>query len=253
MRDDFLRHARYNRTVARPKSTVRLIELAHALDIAPSKLIALADAGYLNVYRPKKRDPNSPRYSPTLTAKANPETLLRVIDRGSIVLWLSSLDRTLPTPGFDVHVEKEIMRIAKLEEPFRTEQALRMVLRWSDAEKVVTAIRLAKEPDVEFLWAQIRATRLRMRLNALAALDHDKRSRGGKQAHANRRKWKAYRTAVEEAEKKKSQAQNQARSQSQSHPASVQSLQVSPAESARTLPRLASGSETRPPQHPVRH
>lgn len=64
------------------------------------------------------------------------------ISRRRIMMWLMNLElgdctRQLP---FDKTLELEVRRIAKLREPMRTEQALRLLLRFRDADEILRGL-----------------------------------------------------------------------------------------------------------------
>ena len=122
--------------------TVSLSRLAQTLDIAPDKIKALADAGYLCTTRGK--------FGQRLIVKVSPPERLppRVVDRISVALWLLGLDKGRYQPCFSQSIETEIMRIARLKEPMRTEQSIRMILRYRDAEELVATLAKARAGDV---------------------------------------------------------------------------------------------------------
>ena len=122
--------------------TVSLSRLAQTLDIAPDKIKALADAGYLCTTKGK--------FGQRLIVKVSPPERLppRVVDRISVALWLLGLDKGRYQPCFSQSIETEIMRIARLKEPMRTEQSIRMILRYRDAEELVATLAKARAGDV---------------------------------------------------------------------------------------------------------
>lgn len=94
-------------------------------------------------------------------------------DRISLLLWLLGLDTpdVRKYPPFHKHLEEEIERIAKLEEPYRTEIALRLALRYRDAEQIAEVITKAKIKDVETLERKNRAAALKGKITKLARLE----------------------------------------------------------------------------------
>jgi hypothetical protein len=123
---------------------VSVRRLADALDIPVNRIRALVDAGYLCTV------PNQANRGGYRIVKSNPPDKIpeRVVDRASVMLWLAGMDKGRTVPVFNIYIEKEIMRIAKLDEPFRTEQALKMLLRYRDAETIVEAVSKARSGDV---------------------------------------------------------------------------------------------------------
>ena len=129
------------------------------------------------------------RVHPKLGYILNPDSTMRLmrviqvmnhpypIDRISILLWMTGLDDPDPRkmPRFSEQLEKEIMRITRLPDPMRTEQAVRMVLRWRDAEAVAKVLVSASKEDVEqqAKWHQDRKEkdRLQGQMMRLAGLE----------------------------------------------------------------------------------
>ena len=92
------------------------------------------------------------RHGNYLIAKVNtpPEYMpFRLVDRISVALWLMGIEPIKYYPSFSLHIEKEIMRIKSLDEPQRTEQAVRILRRYVDAETLVKAAAKMQSPDAE--------------------------------------------------------------------------------------------------------
>lgn len=64
-------------------------------------------------------------------------------------MWILGLDQGKYYPSFSLNLEKEIMRIRYLDEPQRTEQAVRILRRYVDAETLVKAAAKIRKPDIE--------------------------------------------------------------------------------------------------------
>lgn len=66
----------------------------------------------------------------------------RHVDRISMLLWLCGLDTPNPmqSPMFDVVMEREARRVAKLPEPARTDAALLLLGRYRDAVEIADAL-----------------------------------------------------------------------------------------------------------------
>ena len=171
MRNDFLCHSvsiiLYTIIMAKVPSsgfTVSLSRLAQALDIAPDKIKALADAGYLCTTRGK--------FGQRLIVKVSPPERLppRVVDRISVALWLLGLNQGKYQPCFNKNIEMEIMRINRLKEPMRTEQAIRMILRYRDAEELVATLAKARAGDVASVRIKTLSRGYKMRMARIAGI-----------------------------------------------------------------------------------
>jgi len=152
--------------------------LAKSLMIPHTSILALVDAGYL---RAVPFENGSYGY---WIVKGEPPS--RVIDRMGLALWMLDMDseqskvketdrvkmgaRKNPLPRFSANIEKEIMRIVKLPEPVRTEQALRMILRFRDAEDLVVALAKAKADDIARIEKEKLSRRYRYKMNLKARL-----------------------------------------------------------------------------------
>lgn len=66
----------------------------------------------------------------------------QAVDRISMLLWLTGMDSPDPrrAPAFDVHMEKEARRVAKLPEPARTDAALLLLSRYRNAVEIADAL-----------------------------------------------------------------------------------------------------------------
>ena len=140
--------------------------LAAALDIPVNRIRALVDAGYLCIV-------NSCDGKSYRIVKSNPPDKIpaRIVDRASIMLWLAGMDKSRMIPVFNVYIEKEIMRIARLQEPFKTEQAIRMLLRYRDAEEIVKAVSKARAGDVAAVEIERLSARYKRQLAKMSGLE----------------------------------------------------------------------------------
>lgn len=150
------------------RNTTTPSNLAKALDIPVNRILALADAGWLCIVK-------GPGYK--RVAKADPfKTKIRIVDRASILLWLTGNDQTIPV--FNTYIEKEIMRIARLPEPMKTEQAIRLLLRYRDAETLAAAVLRAGSAGVESIQRLRESERLKSRARYLAGIANGRPRRG---------------------------------------------------------------------------
>ena len=133
-----------------PPIAVKIVDLARALDIPADRIRALIDHGYLCTVKNGRRKRNDSIIDTELVLKSNPPSSIPqpIVDRQNVMLWLMGLDDPRGYPRFNKHMEMEIHRIAKLPDPVRTEQALRLLLRYRDAESIVTAIAKMRAEDV---------------------------------------------------------------------------------------------------------
>jgi hypothetical protein len=145
--------------------TVTPLDLSEALDIPIDRIQALADAGYL--LKIPYKNGNGYRI-----AKSNPPKDLppRIVDRISIALWLLGIDRGKYQPIFSLYIEREIMRIAKLPLIQRTEQAVKLIRRYRDAEEIVSAVSRIRAGDAAAIEIQIRSEKYKHRLARLAGI-----------------------------------------------------------------------------------
>ena len=151
------------------QNTVTIGDLADAVGVRPEVIQALADAGYLctvpvegpcSVYdRIAKGQPG--KYPPTM---------IRVVDRASILLWLLDLDRGVRVPEFNVYIETELIRIARLPEPARTEQSLRVLLRYRDAEVIMQSVARIRAEDMAAVLIQRKSKQHKRKLEKLMGL-----------------------------------------------------------------------------------
>ena len=104
----------------------------------------------------------------------------RPMDRVSMMLWLMGMDSidTREMPRFEVENERELIRIARLDDPMRTEQAIRFLLRWRDAETIVQAIERMQVDDVRAVDRKVAAEKLRHKAGMLAGIINDGVGRG---------------------------------------------------------------------------
>ncbi len=86
------------------------------------------------------------------------------------MLWLLGIDNKY-IPVFNFHIEKELMRIAALDEPMRTEQALKMLLRYRDAETIVKAVAKIRSGDVAAVEIQRLNYKYKRKMEKLAGVD----------------------------------------------------------------------------------
>lgn len=66
----------------------------------------------------------------------------RVVDRVSMLIWLTGMDSVDPrrSPEFSLVMEREAKRVAKLPEPARTDAALLLLGRYRDAVEIADAL-----------------------------------------------------------------------------------------------------------------
>jgi hypothetical protein len=151
--------------------TVTVAELAHAIDVPASKIRLLMDAGYLCAIPVVTAE--GARYQKI--AKGSPgkpvPLLVRVVDRVSILLWLLDIDLGKRVPAFNKYIEMEIMRIAKLPDPIKTEQAVRLLLRYRDAETLAAAIMRAGAAGIENVERLRKNKKLKRAIRRLAGIE----------------------------------------------------------------------------------
>jgi len=150
--------------------TVSPYRLAAALDIPVDRILALADAGYLCLVGRKDRQLRLDSDRVVKFPLPERPIPIRVVDRISIILWLLGLDEGSTFPCFDKRVEMEIMRIGRLKEPMRTEQAIRMILRYRDAEELVATLAKARAGDVASVRIKTLSRGYKMKMARLAGL-----------------------------------------------------------------------------------
>jgi len=94
------------------------------------------------------------------------------IDRVGMMFWLAGLESPDPhkMPAFNKRAEMELIRIAKLREPMRTEQAMRFVLRWRDAETIAKSILGASVDQVIAADRQRKAAWLKNRVEGIVGV-----------------------------------------------------------------------------------
>jgi hypothetical protein len=161
--------------------TVAPSELARSLSIPLDRIMALADAGYLcKVPCPAKYGVGYRIAKSSLPKDLPP----RVIDRISIALWLLGLDQGRYQPVFNFYIEREIMRIAKLPLIQRTEQAVKLIRRYRDAEEIVSAVSRIRAGDAAAIEIQIRSEKYKRRLALLAGISDRRTARGTVQVPA---------------------------------------------------------------------
>ena len=153
--------------VVSSKFTVTVANLARQLKVHTNVIRAMVDAGYLCTI--KMKDTTWPGYR---IVKSNPPSRIppRIIDRASVMLWLLGIDNKY-IPVFNFHIEKELMRIAALDEPMRTEQALKMLLRYRDAETIVKAVAKIRSGDVAAVEIQRLNHKYKRKMEKLAGVD----------------------------------------------------------------------------------
>src|SRR5208337_973338 len=160
--------------------TVTPAALAEAFEIPVNRILALADAGYLcTVHYPKHPRDNYP------VSIIRPPA--QIVGRSAIMAWLTGLDEGLGSdhrrrdgrriPVFSRYVEREIMRIAKMPEPVRTEQAIRLALRYRDAETLAEVLMKASAATIENIARLRKNEKLKHRLRIIAGLELSKQSR----------------------------------------------------------------------------
>jgi len=148
-----------------PRFAVTVATLARQLNVHTNVIRAMVSAGYLCTIP----SASWPGYR---VLKSNPPSKIpdRIIDRASVVLWLMGIDDKY-MPVFNRHIELEIHRIAKLPEPQRTEQALKMVLRYRDAETIVKAVSKMRSGDVAAVEIQRLSENYKRKMERLAGID----------------------------------------------------------------------------------
>lgn len=145
------------------KKTVSPASMARSLGIPLDAVLNLCRAGYLCTV--KSRSGMGFRIVRSFPLDKLPPW---IVDRMSVVLWMIGLDDHARMPMFNKRIEMEIMRIARLPDPARTEQAVRLVLRYRDAEEVAKAILKARDGDVIQADMEQKAYRYKYRIAALA-------------------------------------------------------------------------------------
>src|SRR5208337_4993021 len=167
--------------------TVTPAALAEAFEIPVNRILALADAGYLcTVHYPKHTRDNYP------VSIIRPPA--QIVGRSAIMAWLTGLDEGLGSdhrrrdgrriPVFSRYVEREIMRIAAMPEPVRTEQAIRLALRYRDAEILAEVLMKASAATIENIARLRKNEKLKHRLRIIAGLELSKQSRQAQEAQA---------------------------------------------------------------------
>ena len=132
-----------------PRFLISPSKLASTLDIPVARIHALANAGYLCKVPCRDLFRKGDDYYHIVRSRPLPKNLpVRVVDRASILLWLMGLDVGRTFPVFDIYIEMELQRIAKLPMIQRTEQAIKMLRRYRDAEEIVAALAKAGSNNV---------------------------------------------------------------------------------------------------------
>lgn len=102
-----------------------------------------------------------PRHDTTLGYYVNPGEAYRLLmsmradkfrlapDRVSMMLWLCGLPpvNAGEIPPYDIVMQREAMRVARLKEPQRTERAIRLLLRYRDGKQIRDALVSAVENE----------------------------------------------------------------------------------------------------------
>lgn len=172
---------------------VPIPEFIKALDLTLPQLRVLVEGGYLiiapretgttldwSTWQVRAIDPIS---SATIH---NPITRLKLrqrlkearkrppISRRRILMWLMNLemgDGTKPLP-FNRMLELEVRRIAKLKDPMRTEQAVRLLNRFRDAEAIVYGMHHAGEQMTKATIEKMEVASIMRRLVKASGLEH---------------------------------------------------------------------------------
>jgi hypothetical protein len=172
----------YNRWIVPASTLITADNLAKALHIPVDRIHALIDAGYICGF------PIDKSKKIIKVVKSNPPEDIpdRVVDRISIVLWMLGLDKGYQ-PNFSLHVERRIMRIAKLPVVQRTEQAVKLIRRYRDAEAIVEAVSLARAGDVAMVEIKRQSAKHKLKMAILAGIDARSQDRAQAQAQAQAR------------------------------------------------------------------
>lgn len=151
------------------QNTVTISELADAVGVRGEVIEALADAGYLCAIPIEGPSGVYNRIAKGQPGK-HPPTMIRVIDRASILLWLLDLDRGARVPEFNKYIEVELIRISRLPDPQRTEQSLRLLLRYRDAEVIMQSVARIRAGDMATVLIQQQSKKHKRKLEKLMGL-----------------------------------------------------------------------------------
>ena len=140
------------------------------MDVSVQKIYALAEMGYLCLVTDDGKPIRS--FGDRIVRFPLPDIRvpIRIVDRASIMLWLAGMDEGSTFPRFSKFIEVELMRIARLPQPQKTEQALRMLLRYRDAETIVKALAKARSGDVAAVQIQKLSARYKRRLMRISGI-----------------------------------------------------------------------------------
>lgn len=150
--------------------TVSPYRLAAAFDIPVDKIFHLAEMGYLCLVDVKDGPTCVPDERIVEFPLPEIEIPVRVVDRVSILLWLCGLDEGTSYPVFNKYMEMELIRIARLPELQRTEQGLRFLLRYRDAEAVMKAVARIRAEDMAAMLIQGKSQQHKRKLEKLMGI-----------------------------------------------------------------------------------
>lgn len=150
--------------------TVSPYRLAAALDIPVEKVFLLAEMGYLCSVDVRDGPVEMPNNRIVRFPLPEIKIPIRVIDRASILLWLLGLDAGSTYPVFNSYIEQDMIRIARLPEVQRTEQGLRMLLRYRDAEEIMKAISRARAGDMAAVLIQKQSKKHKRKMERLMGI-----------------------------------------------------------------------------------